>query len=132
MTTAINEKKSVIVISVIAWGLALFFTTKLASAETKMANQDTTVGWYETEDALTGMHHHNADKMMKRSENSNVIPGNNLVYSWYETEDALPYSGMQKSQAMAQKSPVERQANTVEDLDNFSWIDTEDALPKRS
>ena len=125
MTTAIKGKNLITVISVIAWGLALFFTAKLASAETDMGNQDTTVGWYETEDALPIMHHHNSEKMMKRSESASVTTGSNLVYSWYETEDALPYIGMQKSKAMAQKTPADRQVNTVEDLDNYSWIDTE-------
>ncbi len=141
MTTTIKGKNLVLIISVIAWDLALFFTAKLASAETKLANQEEDfAGWYKAEDALPVMHHHNnAEKMMKRSETASVTTGSNLISSgyesedfagWYEAEDALPYVGMQKSKAMAQKAPADRQANTVEDRDKYSWIDTEDALPK--
>ena len=93
MSSAIKEKNRIAVISVIALGLALFLTAKLASAETDMDIQDSAVGWYET-------------------------------------EDALPYVGMQKSKAMAQKAPEDRQTNTVKDLDQNSWIDTEDTFPK--
>jgi len=127
MTTAIKGKNLVTLISVIAWGLALFFSAKLASAETNMENQDLAVGWYETEDALPVMHHHNSEKMVKRSENGSVTTGSNLVSSWYETEDALPYIGMKKSQTMER---VERQVNTLESLEDYSWLDSEDALPK--
>jgi hypothetical protein len=130
MTTAIKGKNLVTVVSVIAWGLALFFTAKLASAETNMAPHGTTASWYETEDALPVMHHHNSEKMIKPSQNASMITDDVLVKSWYGTEDALPYTGMQKSRAMAQKTPSQRQANTIEDLNQYSWIDTEDALPK--
>ena len=129
MTSAIKRKNLVTVISVVAWGLALFFTAKLASAETNMAHHGSTAGWYETEDALPVIPHHNSEKMMKRSESASVETGINLFTSWYETEDALPYPKMQKSKAMVQKAPAERQANTIEDLDQYSWFETEDALP---
>jgi len=132
MTTAFKGKNLVLVISVIAWGLALFFTAKLASAESYMSNQDLTAGWYETEDALPYVGMQKSETMAQKASagrNANTV-GDLDKYSWYETEDALPYVGMQNSKAMAQKVPADRQANTVDDLDKYSWYDTEDALPK--
>ena len=130
MAATIKGKNSILIISVLAWGLALFFTAKLASGETGRAHQDPPVGWYETEDALPGMHHNKTEKMMRQSESTQVTTGNDLVGSWYETEDALPYAEMQTSPPVAQKERVEQQVNTVEDLDQYSWFATDDALPQ--
>ena len=128
MTDAIKGKNLILVISVVAWGLALFFSAKLAAAEATMKNQDPTSAWYETEDRLDGMQagkNHAAPKMTKSSDRAST--GSDSVYSWYETEDALP---KYEAKAMVKDIQANRQANETPELGLYSWYETEDALPQ--
>ncbi|GJL78786.1 MAG: hypothetical protein NPINA01_17750 [Nitrospinaceae bacterium] len=130
MTRSIKRKS---LITLTAWGLAVFFFANIAAADTNYIYQDPTSGWYETEDPLNGMHsrdNHATSKMTKPYENTPMDAGQATTSSWYETEDSLPNFESEPSQTLVKTTQTRPQKNVFEGVVQYSWYETEDALPK--